>query len=329
MRLCVSLVLLGICSGQPLVRTSERHVDLTSFSGKMRLYPSEDSKSFIEVAQDFLLESTPSGEQVQMVDLGRASVVWQTPSVLQDETTSDYEAVSFTHLLNEHTTFAFAAKLFKADGGLPYGPAKLQVLKNELEFSINVTSWPFRAPENTLTYGITVDSRGGGKSKRGKLPTLDDAKRRRGKDPSAYSKPQKEALFDTGNLLAPTTALVDGVERDITIQINEKPGPKGKSGKTLITFQFPSFQQNLYYDPILSAFPGLSWEHIALMSFGVCLLAVCFFKFFNRTGVQKKPQEVNQAAPAAEGLRVKHSVQTGRSYHAVTVLTPADAPAEY
>jgi hypothetical protein len=292
----------------------------------MRLFPSTNSKSFIEVAQDFLMENTLSGAQVQVVELGRASVLWQSPSSSSsrhDESGVAYEAVSFTQSLpigSKNVTFFFSAKLFKADSTLQYGLDQIAVLKNELEFSINITNWPFRSMENTLTYGITVDSRGGGKTKKGKLPTLDDTRGRTRKDAS-YIKPQKEALFDTGNLLAPTTAIVDGVERDITIQIGVKQSLRDKKEKTLITFQFPAFEKTLFYDPILSALPGVSWELVAFSALGISLLAVCFFKYC-KTGVRTQNS-------AVDSLHVKASVQKGRSYHAVTVLSPADAPVDY
>jgi len=261
---------------------------------------------------EFLSESTPSGEQVEFVDLSRASSVWQSPTTSFDDV--DYEAVSFTHTLlmdTENVTFAFSAKLFKVDSTVQYGQQQIAVLKNELEFSINITNWPFRSMENTLTYGITVNSKGGGKSKKGKLPTLDDVRGRKIKNVgTTYSKPQKEALFDTGNLLAPTTAIVDGVEQDITLRIGQK-----STQNTLITFTFPAFQSTLYYDPILSAHPGLTWGTIAIMCLGISAIAACFFFFMHKSSPTKHSE--------TESLQFKNSLQQG-PYHAVG-LSPPDS----
>jgi len=214
--------------------TDDVTVQFVGSSGKIKLFPSNDSNSFIMVSQSKLTEMTPSGNKVSANSVNFVSehLSWSAVTKTTNGSTTYYSTTyggssqSFS-LGSATVTFSLTANLYQTSAVVPYGNSSVNVVSNSLKFSVSITGWPFNSNNNYLSYDITVEDKGGDQD--GSLETVDNGQR---------------VHLDGGYIEVPTTAIIDGVTKNINVTYTTV-------GQSTINFEFPHFSQSLYYDPTI------------------------------------------------------------------------------
>jgi hypothetical protein len=235
-------------------------IDFVGVSGKIKIYPTVDSSTFIAVAQSKLAELQQDGSDTspkREINMANADMGWTDPTAtmvgpgIMAYKTSFYNTAS----VGANTVlFVLNASFFVNTTTLPNG---LVVTRNSLKFDISVSGWPtFLATTNYLSYELTVSAKGGDK----------------GAKISDKQSNVKRIRFDSmlnGGIDLPTKAVINGVaDTEITVNVVEK------SNKDYIEFQFPG--NNVVYDPVLTldgSGAGHAAVSVALVAL-LCLLQV-------------------------------------------------------
>jgi len=172
----------------------------------------------------------------QLANLSNASVSWQEPyETVYGGLNCTQTNFSLTFLVTDtQVSMDFRAYIFHEDGNLTFDGIDdyIPVRRGALKYGFTIYNWPFVADTDSLYFNIILK----GSGKRLNISTDSDA-------------PKSGALnVGAAQLRAPTWAIVDGVEQDISLGYHLIADDNNET-KIGITFAFPNFQDTLVYDP--------------------------------------------------------------------------------
>jgi len=239
LRILVALAVVSSSLATDQTASSGRStVDFVGASGKVKLYPSDDSQSFIQVSQSKLQEVDSTGNAIQGRSQNLASAQassWSAPNLTVDATGAMRWSTSFSSSFNvagSTVNFVFSCYLYLNDSTVAYGDQTITVRAADLKFSVDISGWPtYTASTNTLNYEIEVSSKGGSQS--GSLSNSNGNNDR--------------VQLDVGRIDLPTTVIINGVSQDLGSGLTLT----NSNNKQFIEFNFPAFT-TLHYDPVMS-----------------------------------------------------------------------------
>ena len=151
------------------------------------------------------------------------------------------------HFAEDKHELAVLVYLLTNGTTVPYGNGELVVPDDAVKFNVEGTNWPFCDAGNSLRVVADVEVEAASVTD----GTVTDGSADEGGDASGLSTKTTRRSIPTGdsvvNLDAPTLAIVDGEERNVSVTVGAIEG----GTKTSIDFTFPAFG-TLYYDPVVS-----------------------------------------------------------------------------
>lgn len=126
------------------------------------------------------------------------------------------------------------------------GDTGVSIAESAVKFDISVESWSFADPANTLKVGLGLKAKG---TKKGK-PDFKDGPEQKGRDVGGVqTKTAKTVGMNFGEMyfISPLTAVYDGVEGSV------EASSEVKGDKTVVHFEFGSFEESVVYDPAVGS----------------------------------------------------------------------------
>lgn len=136
----------------------------------------------------------------------------------------------------EKVKFNLTATIYMANGTALNGNQTIDVPAGALKFSVTIGKWRFKSDENRLQFGVELKARGKDKAEKG-APT-------KGKKGGNHTNIERVSMGEGMFMDAPTLAVVDGVDTNISSEIVTK------NKKTEFVWVFPAFTNEVYYDPV-------------------------------------------------------------------------------
>ncbi|EEY66944.1 putative GPI-anchored serine-threonine rich hypothetical protein [Phytophthora infestans T30-4] len=218
-----------------------------SKGANMEVCPSGDCANgkFMKLSVASLTELDKDGKEVAAVTkFSPKDSDWTT---IKEETINDVNASSTTLVSSievgsskTKVEFNLTATIFQGDATVTYGSQSLTVPAGALKFTVDMNTWPFGDPANTLTLAVKLDSKGPKGKDIGKPE----------KKPKGSSKGnvtvERVDLGDSMFMDAPSIVILDGVEKNVT-----NSSVVVANADTLFEWVFPHFAKTLHYDPVL------------------------------------------------------------------------------
>lgn len=198
-----------------------------------------------------LVEVDEEGEKVlQAKNFNQADYEWSAPAYTLDYNDTKVSMkvgfnarLAFKNSIQAETDFQFSSEIFFQDRQVEYeGTGEyFNVSAGALKFSVNITNWPWQDPANRLKFGIRLKI----KTKRGRNANRNPKKRRRGAAKRAID---RLSLGDGVYLDSNEMCVLDG---NIGTVATKTDAPSDESDSLDIDWEFPYFENNMYYDPVL------------------------------------------------------------------------------
>jgi hypothetical protein len=236
-------------------------------SGQFAIIPASGTGKWLKVKLRKLEEIGPDevGSDHEVSGFGNHDFVWNGPYyTLIDGVNATCMNFTDTFTVNsQEVTFALTTVVIPTDVEVPYGNETVTITANSLKFSVQIQNWPFQSTNNSLAWGITVESKGQAEKGKGEE-----------QDTSGYK--GKKMAFADGSLNFPTTAVIDGVSQDVVVNATEI-----KKGDGLqVDFEFPYFSSYVYYDPDMSLDSDSNAALTQVVAWGLQLLLLINALYF-------------------------------------------------
>jgi hypothetical protein len=224
--------------------TNGYEVSLVGASGKLRLTHLHTDR-WVQLAWSKLEEVDTNGNVVKKVN-NFASIndfAWSAPH----ETTVDgLDAITSTIAGNvqignqgsgaQTAYFALTIYTFQTTVFITTGATAVIVPHNTIKFNIICNDWPFESQSNRLNFGVTLMSHKAANVQHNE--TSVNAMY----DSNLLALRSKVVTFGDGGIISPPLAVLDGVDKNITISVTDNE----------LKWSFPAFVETLLYDPILA-----------------------------------------------------------------------------
>eukprot|EP00128_Syssomonas_multiformis_P012750 Colp12_sorted_trinity150504_noHs@4205 len=265
-RSLVLLYLLVLCAsvsfGQKSVTVNDITVDYVGASGQMKIYGAANtSGNFFMLRMDKIEEFDAAGNSVndnKITSFASQVFNWVGPSFSSfngvNTTTVSFNATLSVGVGSSKVDVPFAlnTSIFESSVTVMNGNQSIIVPRSSLKFTVSMSAWPFKNVNNTLHFSMLIDTKGPGP----KSPAVADIS-----VGSKKTNDGKRAVFAGGYIDSPVNAVVNGLDRNITVDVDS----------TGIHFVFPSFT-SLVYDPVVGT--GINGALTSLPSLLFTLLAI-------------------------------------------------------
>jgi hypothetical protein len=249
-------------------------------SGSIRILKPDNS--YMQLWLDKLEETNASGQVVQSsLPFATNECAWEGPIMgsLCGVAASSFKLVALldtdaTYIATEGVVrpdilFSLVVYLFTADGTVEWAGKTWPVTKGQVKATVNIQTWPFRAPTNRLRFGIRMKSQGGRHTSNPELLHLrdgdDDAALNNYKTnvhdskvfmmgPVVFVMPK---IVQVNDLVVATTMATTSDVTMTTYKSSAVASMYGK-GNDGISWSFPYFSKQLVYEPTIDSVSALA-----------------------------------------------------------------------
>ena len=245
-------------------------VEFVGQAPKFKVYASDKPGDFFKISFGAVQELDPAGAVVQGRSISslasQKTTEWTQRTVILGDVNATEVRMRFdltestqlarpcgggpptsAHFAEDKHELAVLVYLLTNGTTVPYGNGELVVPDDAVKFNVEGTNWPFCDAGNSLRVVADVEVEAASVTD----GTVTDGSADEGGDASGLSTKTTRRSIPTGdsvvNLDAPTLAIVDGEERNVSVTVGAIEG----GTKTSIDFTFPAFG-TLYYDPVVS-----------------------------------------------------------------------------